>query len=107
MSPLPRIKPLCLPSLDAVLDRSSAPPGNLAAEILPAELRLVPGGGPQASLPHLPPSHLHFLCPPPLPPPPRETVARLQQENQRLQAQEAALRLQRDRLQRQLRDIDR
>ena len=43
---------------------------------------------------------------PPIPPP-RETVARLQQENQRLQAQEAALRVQRDRLQQQLRDIDR
>ncbi|XP_021239621.1 protein Hook homolog 2-like [Numida meleagris] len=70
-----QVQQSCLQQADAVMDGSTAPAGNLAAEILPAELR--------------------------------ETVARLQQENQRLQAQEAALRLQRDRLQRQLRDIDR
>ncbi|XP_074881161.1 protein Hook homolog 2 isoform X4 [Buteo buteo] len=62
-------------SCQAVLEKGTAPAGNLAAEILPAELR--------------------------------ETVARLQQENRRLQAQEVTLRLQRDQLQRQLRDADR
>uniref|UniRef100_A0A8C2SSP6 Hook microtubule tethering protein 2 n=1 Tax=Coturnix japonica TaxID=93934 RepID=A0A8C2SSP6_COTJA len=65
-----QVQQSCLQLADAVLDGSAAPAGNLAAEILPAELR--------------------------------ETVMRLQQENQRLQAQEAALRVQRDRLQRQL-----
>ncbi|XP_015706118.1 protein Hook homolog 2 isoform X2 [Coturnix japonica] len=70
-----QVQQSCLQLADAVLDGSAAPAGNLAAEILPAELR--------------------------------ETVMRLQQENQRLQAQEAALRVQRDRLQRQLHDIDR
>ncbi|XP_075594283.1 protein Hook homolog 2 [Balearica regulorum gibbericeps] len=65
----------CLRQADAGLEEGTAPAGNLAAEILPAELR--------------------------------ETVARLQQENQRLQAQEATLRLQRDQLQRQLRNADR
>ncbi|XP_069653462.1 protein Hook homolog 2 [Haliaeetus albicilla] len=62
-------------SCQAVLEKGTAPAGNLAAEILPAELR--------------------------------ETVAQLQQENRRLQAQEVTLRLQRDQLQRQLRDADR
>uniref|UniRef100_A0A663F5Z7 Hook microtubule tethering protein 2 n=1 Tax=Aquila chrysaetos chrysaetos TaxID=223781 RepID=A0A663F5Z7_AQUCH len=62
-------------SCQAVLEKGTAPAGNLAAEILPAELR--------------------------------ETVARLQQENRRLQAQEVTLRLQRDQLQRQLHDADR
>lgn len=96
-----KLKPYFSP-LDALLDGSAAPAGNLAAEILPAELRWVPGG---VLEPQCCPT-----CPDPPPlfhPPPRETVARLQQENQRLQAQEAALRVQRDRLQQQLRDIDR
>ncbi|XP_010568123.1 PREDICTED: protein Hook homolog 2 [Haliaeetus leucocephalus] len=62
-------------SCQAVLEKGTAPAGNLAAEILPVELR--------------------------------ETVAQLQQENRRLQAQEVTLRLQRDQLQRQLRDADR
>ncbi|XP_052655858.1 protein Hook homolog 2 isoform X3 [Harpia harpyja] len=62
-------------SCQAVLEKGAAPAGNLAAEILPAELR--------------------------------ETVARLQQENQRLQAQEVTLRLQRDQLQQRLHDANR
>uniref|UniRef100_A0A8B9MYX6 Hook microtubule tethering protein 2 n=1 Tax=Accipiter nisus TaxID=211598 RepID=A0A8B9MYX6_9AVES len=62
-------------SCQAVLEKGTAPAGNLAAEILPAELR--------------------------------ETVARLQQENRRLQAQEVTLRLQRDQLQRQLHNAER
>ncbi|XP_064293369.1 protein Hook homolog 2 isoform X2 [Phalacrocorax carbo] len=69
-----QVQQSCLRQADAVLEEGMAPAGNLAAEILPAELR--------------------------------ETVARLQQENRRLQAQEATLRLQRDRLQRRLRDAD-
>ena len=38
-----KLKPYFSP-LDALLDGSAAPAGNLAAEILPAELRWVPGG---------------------------------------------------------------
>ncbi|XP_074932178.1 LOW QUALITY PROTEIN: protein Hook homolog 2 [Phalacrocorax aristotelis] len=69
-----QVQQSCLRQADAVLEEGMAPAGNLAAEILPAELR--------------------------------ETVAQLQQENRRLQAQEATLRLQRDRLQQRLRDAD-
>ncbi|XP_074786265.1 protein Hook homolog 2 [Athene noctua] len=70
-----QVQQSCLRQADAVLEEGAAPAGNLAAEILPAELR--------------------------------ETVARLQRENRRLQAQEATLRLQRDQLQRRLWDSDR
>ncbi|KAM6111648.1 protein Hook homolog 2-like [Phoenicopterus ruber ruber] len=69
-----QVQQSCLRQADAVLEDGTAPAGNLAAEILPAELR--------------------------------ETVARLRQENRRLQAQEATLRLQRDQLQRQLHNAD-
>ncbi|KAM6233259.1 protein Hook homolog 2 [Porphyrio hochstetteri] len=64
----------CLRQADAVLEGGTAPAGNLAAEILPTELR--------------------------------ETVARLQRENRWLQEQEATMRLQRDRLQERLRDVE-
>ncbi|XP_042649281.1 protein Hook homolog 2 [Tyto alba] len=70
-----QVQQSCLRQADAVLEEGTAPAGNLAAEILPAELR--------------------------------ETVARLQQENRRLQEQEATLRLQRDQLQQRLCDADR
>ena len=43
VSPPLKLKPYFSP-LDALLDGSAAPAGNLAAEILPAELRWVPGG---------------------------------------------------------------
>ncbi|XP_056181935.1 protein Hook homolog 2 isoform X2 [Falco biarmicus] len=75
-----QVQQSCLRQADAVLEKGAAPAGNLAAEILPAELR---------------PPH-----------PPRETVARLRRENRRLQAQEVMLRRQRDQLQRRLRDTD-
>ncbi|XP_072704504.1 LOW QUALITY PROTEIN: protein Hook homolog 2 [Ciconia boyciana] len=70
-----QVQQRCLRQADAVLEDGEGPVGNLAAEILPAELR--------------------------------ETVARLQEENRRLQAQEATLRLQRDQLQQRLRDAER
>uniref|UniRef100_A0A8B9MX02 Hook microtubule tethering protein 2 n=1 Tax=Accipiter nisus TaxID=211598 RepID=A0A8B9MX02_9AVES len=86
-------------SCQAVLEKGTAPAGNLAAEILPAELRWVQGGVPglPGALPRSPDP----------PGPLRETVARLQQENRRLQAQEVTLRLQRDQLQRQLHNAER
>lgn len=95
-SPAPNY--LSPPPPHAVLEKGTAPAGNLAAEILPAELRWVQGGVPNpGALPRSPDP----------PGPPRETVARLQQENRRLQAQEVTLRLQRDQLQQQLHDADR